>query len=60
MNVQILEARSVDLRVLTDDELDNVNGGLIWFILGGLALVGLGVAAGLLAAHAADLMIRSH
>jgi lactobin A/cerein 7B family class IIb bacteriocin len=51
MNMQISTAPTADFRVLTDDELDDVNGGLIWFILGGLALAGLGAAAGWLAGN---------
>ena len=38
MNMQIAEASSADLQVLTDDELDNVNGGIILYLLGGFAL----------------------
>jgi len=58
MHTQIASAPIADLRVLTDDELDDVNGGLIWYVLGGLALVGLGAAAGYIAGNMISNLMR--
>ena len=42
MNMPIAEMKDTDLRVLTDNELDDVNGGRRWFE----PFMGLGVALG--------------
>lgn len=52
MNMQIAEAPSADLQVLTDDELDDVNGGFIVAILGGAALCGAAYAGAYLLGRA--------
>jgi lactobin A/cerein 7B family class IIb bacteriocin len=52
MTMQIAAAPTSDLRILTDDELDNVNGGFIWLFLGGAALITLAAAGGYMAGRA--------
>jgi lactobin A/cerein 7B family class IIb bacteriocin len=46
MNMPIAETKDADLNVLTDKELDDVNGGFLWFIAAGAYLVGVGAVAG--------------
>jgi lactobin A/cerein 7B family class IIb bacteriocin len=53
MNMPIAEKQDADLNnVLTDNELDDVNGGFIWFIAAGAYLVGVGAVAGYYATKA--------
>jgi lactobin A/cerein 7B family class IIb bacteriocin len=52
MNMPIAEKKDTDLNVLTDNELDDVNGGFIWFVAAGAWLVGVGAAAGYYATKA--------
>ena len=52
MNMPISEAKDTELNVLTDNELDNVNGGFFWFIAAGAYLVGVGAVAGYYATKA--------
>ena len=51
MNMPIAE-KDIDLNVLTDNELDDVNGGFFWFIAAGAYLVGVGAVAGYYATKA--------
>jgi lactobin A/cerein 7B family class IIb bacteriocin len=47
MNLPNAEKKEADLNnVLTDNELDDVNGGFLWFIAAGAYLVGVGAVAG--------------
>ena len=47
MNMPIAEKKDTDLNnILTDNELDDVNGGFLWFIAAGAYLVGVGAVAG--------------
>jgi hypothetical protein len=51
MNMEIadkqnMELAALDVNALTDAELDEANGGLIWFIAAGAYLVGVGAVAG--------------
>jgi lactobin A/cerein 7B family class IIb bacteriocin len=46
MNFEIAETKDMDLDALTDNQLDDVNGGFIWFIAAGAYLVGVGAVAG--------------
>jgi len=41
-----------DVRVLTDNEIDEVNGGFLWYIAAGAYLVGVGAVAGYYATKA--------
>ena len=52
MNMPIAEKKDIDLNVLTDNELDDVNGGFFWFIAAGAYLVGVGAVAGYYATKA--------
>ena len=52
MDMSIAEKKDTDLNVLTDNELDDVNGGFIWFIAAGAYVFGVGVAAGYYATNA--------
>jgi lactobin A/cerein 7B family class IIb bacteriocin len=52
MNMPIAEKKDTDLNVLTDNELDDVNGGFFWFIAAGAYLVGVGAVAGYYATKA--------
>ena len=52
MNTPIAEKTDTNLNALTDNELDDVNGGLIWFIAAGAYLVGVGAVAGYYATKA--------
>ena len=52
MKMPIAEAKNTDLNVLTDNELDDVNGGFIWFIAAGAYLVGVGAVGGYYATKA--------
>ena len=52
MDMSIAEMKDTDLNVLSDNELDDVNGGLIWFIAAGAYLVGVGAVAGYYATKA--------
>lgn len=46
------EMENTELRVLTDNELDDVNGGFIWFVAAGAYLVFVGAVAGYYATRA--------
>jgi lactobin A/cerein 7B family class IIb bacteriocin len=47
MDMPIAEKKDMDLNAaLTDNELDDVNGGFLWFIAAGAYLVGVGAVAG--------------
>ena len=46
MNFEIAETKDMDLDALTDNQLDDVNGGLLWFIAAGAYLIGVGAVAG--------------
>jgi hypothetical protein len=46
MNMPIAETKDMDVSALADNELDDVNGGLLWFIAAGAYLVGVGAVAG--------------
>ena len=46
------ETKNTDLNALTDNELDDVNGGFIWFIAAGAYLIGVGAVAGYYATKA--------
>jgi lactobin A/cerein 7B family class IIb bacteriocin len=52
MNMPIAETKDRDLSVLTDNELDDVNGGFLWFAAAGAYLVGVGAVAGYYATRA--------
>ena len=53
MNMPIAEKKDTDLNnALTDNELDDVNGGFIWFIAAGAYLVGVGAVGGYYATKA--------
>ena len=52
MNMPIAETKDTDLHALTDNELDDVNGGLLWFVAAGAYLVGVGAVAGYYATKA--------
>jgi len=53
MNMPIAEKKDTDLNnILTDNELDDVNGGFIWFIAAGAYLVGVGAVGGYYATKA--------
>jgi lactobin A/cerein 7B family class IIb bacteriocin len=52
MDMQIAEKKETDLSLLTDNELDDVNGGFLWFVAAGAYLVGVGAAAGYYATRA--------
>ena len=45
MNMPIAEAKNTDLSILTDNELDDVNGGLIFLAYIAAAAVGTAVGA---------------
>ena len=51
-NMPIAETKDTDLSALTDNELDDVNGGFIWFVAAGAYLVGVGAVAGYYATKA--------
>ena len=46
MNIKIEENKDQEINALTDNQLDDVNGGLLWFIAAGAYLVGVGAVAG--------------
>jgi hypothetical protein len=46
MNMPIAETKDAELNVITDNELDDVNGGLIWFIAAGAYVFGVGAVGG--------------
>jgi lactobin A/cerein 7B family class IIb bacteriocin len=46
MDMPIAETKNTDLNALADNELDDVNGGFIWFIAAGAYLIGVGAVAG--------------
>ena len=46
MNMPIAETKETELNVLMDNELDDVNGGLFWFIAAGAYVFGVGAAGG--------------
>ena len=52
MNMPTAETKDTDLIALTDNELDDVNGGIIWFIAAEAYLVGVGAVAGYYATRA--------
>jgi lactobin A/cerein 7B family class IIb bacteriocin len=52
MDMPIAETKNADLNVMTDNELDDVNGGFIWFIAAGAYLIGVGAVAGYYATKA--------
>jgi lactobin A/cerein 7B family class IIb bacteriocin len=52
MNMEIAEKKDTDLNVLTDNELDDVNGGFFWFIAAGAYLFGVGAVGGYYATKA--------
>jgi lactobin A/cerein 7B family class IIb bacteriocin len=52
MNMPIAETKDTDLHALTDNQLDDVNGGLLWFVAAGAYLVGVGAVAGYYATKA--------
>ena len=52
MNTQIAEKKEADVNALTDNELDDVNGGFLWFVAAGAYLVGVGAVAGYYATKA--------
>jgi len=52
MNMPTAEKKDADLNVLTDSELDDVNGGFLWFVAAGAYLVGVGAVAGYYATRA--------
>ena len=53
MNMPIAETKDADLNnALTDKELDDVNGGFLWFVAAGAYLVGVGAVAGYYATRA--------
>ena len=52
MNMEIAEKKDLDLNALTDAQLDDVNGGFIWFIAAGAYLIGCGAVAGYYATKA--------
>jgi len=52
MNTPIAEKTDTNLNALTDNELDDVNGGFIWFVAAGAWLVGVGATAGYYATKA--------
>ena len=52
MNMPIAEKKDADLNVLADNELDDVNGGFLWFVAAGAYLVGVGAVAGYYATKA--------
>jgi hypothetical protein len=43
MNVPIVEAKNTDLSILTDNKLDDVNGGFIWLGVAAILLVEAGI-----------------
>ena len=51
-DMQFSETKDRDLSQLTDNELDDVNGGLLWFVAAGAYLVGVGAVAGYYATKA--------
>ena len=52
MDMPIAEKKDANLNALTDNELDDVNGGFLWFIAAGAYLVGVGAVAGYYATKA--------
>jgi lactobin A/cerein 7B family class IIb bacteriocin len=52
MKMEMAEKKDADLNVLTDNELDDVNGGFFWFIAAGAYLVGVGAVGGYYATKA--------
>ena len=52
MNMPIAETKDVELNVLTDSELDDVNGGFLWFVAAGAYLIGVGAVGGYYATKA--------
>ena len=51
-SMPIAETKNADLNALTDNELDDVNGGFFWFVAAGAYLVGVGAVAGYYATKA--------
>ena len=51
-SMPIAETKNTDINALTDNELDDVNGGFIWFIAAGAYLIGVGAVAGYYATKA--------
>jgi len=52
MNMEIADKQNMEIDALTDAELDEANGGLIWLIAAGAYLVGVGAVAGYYATKA--------
>ena len=53
MNMPIAETKDAEFNnALTDKELDDVNGGFLWFVAAGAYLVGVGAVAGYYATKA--------
>jgi lactobin A/cerein 7B family class IIb bacteriocin len=52
MNMPTATTQNADLSALADNELDDVNGGFIWFIAAGAYLIGVGAVAGYYATKA--------
>lgn len=54
MNMPIAETQESmsDLRVLTDNEIDEVNGGFLWYVAAGIYVMGVGAVAGYYATKA--------
>ena len=52
MNMPIAERKEADVNALTDNELDDVNGGFFWFVAAGAYLVGVGAVGGYYATKA--------
>ena len=52
MNMPIAEKKEADVNALTDNELDDVNGGFFWFVAAGAYLVGVGAVGGYYATKA--------
>jgi lactobin A/cerein 7B family class IIb bacteriocin len=52
MDMSIAEKKDTDLNVLTDNELEDVNGGFLWFVAAGAYLIGVGAVAGYYATKA--------
>jgi lactobin A/cerein 7B family class IIb bacteriocin len=52
MNMPIAQTLDSDFRVLADNEIDNVNGGFIWFVAAAAYLLFVGGVAGYYAGSA--------
>ena len=46
MDMPIAATKETEFNVLTDNELDDVNGGFFWFIAAGAYVFGVGAVAG--------------